>query len=219
MGADDDVDRAVGDALLGRAPAPSAPTRREAWPISTGRPRKRSREGLEVLAREQRRRHDDRHLLAVHRGDEGGAQRHLGLAEADIAADQPVHRPAGARSSSDGVDRRHAGRRSPRRGSARRIRRRGRRAASAPARRASAARRRCLISCAAMSRMRFFSRALRDLPGDAAELVEHRPRRPPRRSGQKLDVLDRQEEPVVAGIEELQAVVRRAGRLDGLQAR
>ena len=26
------------------------------------------------------------------RGDEGGAQRHLGLAEADVAAHQPVHR-------------------------------------------------------------------------------------------------------------------------------
>ena len=61
----------------------------------TGSPRKRSREGLEVLARQQRRRHHDRDLLAVHRGDEGGAQRHLGLAEADVAADQPVHRPAG----------------------------------------------------------------------------------------------------------------------------
>jgi hypothetical protein len=29
---------------------------------------------------------------ARHRRDEGGAQRDLGLAEADIAADQPVHR-------------------------------------------------------------------------------------------------------------------------------
>ena len=52
-------------------------------------------EGLEVLAREQRRRHHHRDLLAVHRRDEGRAQRHLGLAEADVAADQPVHRPAG----------------------------------------------------------------------------------------------------------------------------
>ena len=48
-----------------------------------------------MLARQQRRRHHHRHLLAVHRRDEGGAQRHFGLAEADIAADQPVHRPAG----------------------------------------------------------------------------------------------------------------------------
>ena len=47
-----------------------------------------------MLARQQRRRHDDRGLLAVDRGGEGGAQRDLGLAEADVAADQPVHRPA-----------------------------------------------------------------------------------------------------------------------------
>ena len=32
--------------------------------------------------------------VAGHRRDKGGAQRDLGLAEADIAADQPVHRPA-----------------------------------------------------------------------------------------------------------------------------
>ncbi len=48
-----------------------------------------------MLARQQRRRHDDGHLEALHRRDEGGAQRHFRLAEADIAADQPVHRPAG----------------------------------------------------------------------------------------------------------------------------
>ena len=52
-------------------------------------------ESLGVLARQQRRRHHDGDLLAVHGGDEGGAQRHFGLAEADVAADQPVHRPAG----------------------------------------------------------------------------------------------------------------------------
>ncbi len=61
-------------------------------------------EGLEVLAREQRGRHHDRDLLAVHRGDEGGAQRHLGLAEADVAADQPVHRPAGGEIVEHGGD-------------------------------------------------------------------------------------------------------------------
>ena len=58
-----------------------------------------------MLARQQRRRHDHRDLLAVHRGDEGGAQRHLGLAEADVAADQAVHRPAGRRDRRARVDR------------------------------------------------------------------------------------------------------------------
>ena len=62
-------------------------------------------EGLVVLARQQRGRHDDRDLLAADRGDEGGAQRDLGLAEADVAADQPVHRLAGAEIVEHGVDR------------------------------------------------------------------------------------------------------------------
>ena len=54
-------------------------------------------EGAEVLAGEQRGRDNDRNLGARHRGNEGGAQRHLGLAETDIAADQPVHRAAGGK--------------------------------------------------------------------------------------------------------------------------
>ena len=48
-----------------------------------------------MLARQQGGRHDHRHLLAAIAATEGGAQRDLGLAEADIAADEPVHRPAG----------------------------------------------------------------------------------------------------------------------------
>lgn len=44
-----------------------------------------------MLAGEQGGRADHRHLHPRHRRDEGGAQRHLGLAEADIADDQPVH--------------------------------------------------------------------------------------------------------------------------------
>ena len=68
--------------------------RREACATLTGKPRKRSAKVLAVLPRQQRRRHHDRDLLAVERDRERGAQRHLGLAEADVAADQPVHRPA-----------------------------------------------------------------------------------------------------------------------------
>ena len=51
-------------------------------------------EHLEVLLGEQRRRHQHRDLLAVGERDERRAQRDLGLAEADVAADQPVHRLA-----------------------------------------------------------------------------------------------------------------------------
>ena len=48
-------------------------------------------EGREVLARQQGRGAYQRHLPPAHGHDEGGAQRHLGLAESDVAADQPVH--------------------------------------------------------------------------------------------------------------------------------
>ncbi len=49
-------------------------------------------EGLEVLVREQRRRDENGHLLAVLHGLERGAHGDLGLAVADVAADDPVHR-------------------------------------------------------------------------------------------------------------------------------
>ncbi len=49
-------------------------------------------ERLAVLVREQRRRREDRDLLAVLHRLEGRPHRDLGLAVADVAADQPVHR-------------------------------------------------------------------------------------------------------------------------------
>ena len=49
----------------------------------------------EMLPGEQGGRADQRDLLARHRHHERGAERDLGLAEADIAAHQPVHRLAG----------------------------------------------------------------------------------------------------------------------------
>ena len=45
-----------------------------------------------MLERQHRRRREEGHLLTVHDGLEGGAHRHLGLAVADIAAQQPIHR-------------------------------------------------------------------------------------------------------------------------------
>ncbi|MNH88447.1 hypothetical protein D3C73_409560 [compost metagenome] len=47
-----------------------------------------------MLTRQQGRRTDDGDLLAAHGHDEGGAQGDLRLAEADVAADQAVHRRA-----------------------------------------------------------------------------------------------------------------------------
>ena len=50
-----------------------------------------------MLARQQSGRHHDRHLFAVDRRDEGRTQRDFGLAEADVAANEPVHpEPAAA---------------------------------------------------------------------------------------------------------------------------
>jgi len=46
-----------------------------------------------VLLGEDRRGHEHQHLFALRRSLEGGPQRHLRLAVADITADQPVHRP------------------------------------------------------------------------------------------------------------------------------
>ena len=94
VGADDDVDRALGESPLRLALLGGADHARQLADPDRQADEARG-EGLGVLAGEQRRRHDDRRLLAVDRGAEGGAQRHLGLAEADVAADQPVHRPAG----------------------------------------------------------------------------------------------------------------------------
>ena len=53
-------------------------------------------EGIVVLLGQDGGGHQDGDLLAVHHRFEGGAQRHLGLAVAHIAADQAVHRAAGS---------------------------------------------------------------------------------------------------------------------------
>ena len=50
-------------------------------------------ERVPVLLGEDRGRAEDERLLPVQRGGEGGAHRDLRLAEADVAADEPVHRP------------------------------------------------------------------------------------------------------------------------------
>ena len=60
-----------------------------------------------MLLRQQRGRHQHRHLLAALHGDERRAQRHFGLAEADVAADHAVHRLARAHVLDDRLDRVH----------------------------------------------------------------------------------------------------------------
>ena len=69
-----------------------------------------------VLGREHRRRDEDRDLLAVLGRLERGPQRDLGLAVADVADDEPVHRPDLLHVRLDLGRRRAAGRPSPRTG-------------------------------------------------------------------------------------------------------
>ena len=63
-------------------------------------------ENLKVLFGEQRRRHEQRDLLAIGQRDERSAQRNLGLAEADVAADESIHRAARGQVRDHRIDRR-----------------------------------------------------------------------------------------------------------------
>ena len=94
MGADDDADAAIGEA---RAHDGGFLRRDHARELR--HPYRQSlearRENPEMLAGEQGGGDHHRDLRAGHGGDEGGAQGNLRLAEADIAADQAVHRLAG----------------------------------------------------------------------------------------------------------------------------
>ena len=70
-----------------------------------------------VLLGEDRRRHEHQDLLAVGGRLDRRAQRDLGLAVADVAADQPVHRALGLHVGDHGRRSRRAGRASRGRGS------------------------------------------------------------------------------------------------------
>ena len=50
-------------------------------------------EGVPMLLRENRRRAEDERLSVVHGGSERRPDRDLRLPEADVAADEPIHRP------------------------------------------------------------------------------------------------------------------------------
>jgi hypothetical protein len=81
-----------------------ADLKREISAIFTGHVGEAVAEVLVVLLGQQRGRAQDGDLLAVGHGDEGGAHGDLGLAEADVAADQAIHRLAGFHVLDHGID-------------------------------------------------------------------------------------------------------------------
>ena len=174
-------------------------------------------EGLVMLAREQRRRHDDGHLFALHHREEGGPQRHFGLAEADIAADEPVHRLALGEVVGDGLDARKlvVGLLV---GEARDELIIGALGRGEDGRRLRLARGRDLDQFLRHLADALLHARLAALPGGAAELVEVRARLVGAVARQKLHVLDGQEQLVAALIFEFDAIVGRARRVDGLEA-
>ena len=89
--ADDDVDGAVRQARLD-GPRLGRPHEPGQMPDFDAEPGEAAPERLQMLAHQHGGRRHDRDLLAGKRNGRGGAQGHLGLAEADIAADQAVHR-------------------------------------------------------------------------------------------------------------------------------
>ena len=93
--ADEHVDLAVGEAA--RAPSSCCASVRKRESTSTLHRERREAlgEGREVLLREDRRRAQHHDLLAVLRRLERRADGDLGLAVADVAADEPVHRLVG----------------------------------------------------------------------------------------------------------------------------
>ncbi len=216
MGADDDVDGAVGKPLADLGELGAADQTRRLRHLHREAAEALG-EGLEMLARQQRGRHHHRHLLARQRHDEGGAQRHLGLAEADIAADQPVHRTAGGEIVEHGVDRGAliVGLVIGKAGAELVVEPV---ADGEPRRFAQMALRRDLDEVGRhLEDARLHARLAR-LPGAAAEPVEIDRGLLGAVARQQLDVLDRQEQLVVAGVVDFQAVMRRAGGLDGLEA-
>ena len=90
VGADDDVDLALRGGRQNGLYLLRRPEPRERLDAGT-RLAEPTAEGVEVLLTEHGRRDQDGHLLAVAYRLVGGTDRNLGLAEAHITAEQPVH--------------------------------------------------------------------------------------------------------------------------------
>ena len=171
-----------------------------------------------MLAGQQGRRADDRHLLAAHRHHEGRAQGDFRLAEADIAADQAVHRLAGRQVLQHVVD-----------GAELVVRllvgEAGAELVEHALRRVGLFHRLQLAGGGDLDQalghdpQAFLGLGLATLPGRAAQLVQlHALGIGGAVAGQQVDVLDRQIELGLAAVHQVQAVVRRALDVEGLEA-
>ena len=91
--ADDDVDAALGQPLRGSRFCSAGVRKRLTHSTTNGYSASRCAEGAVVLLGQHGRRHEDGDLLAVVDRLERGPHGELGLAVADVAADEAVHRP------------------------------------------------------------------------------------------------------------------------------
>ena len=171
---------------------------------------------LLVLKRQNRRRREERDLLAVHHRLERGAHRHFGLAVADVAAEQPVHRRRRFHVALDVGDRRLLIERQlvlervlelllPVRIGAERV---------AGHRLARGVELEQLLRHVAH---RLLDLGLRALPRRAAEPIDRRPRR----AGvllHEVEPLDRDEQLVLAGVAQLEELLHAVADADLLQA-
>src|SRR5262245_13392586 len=169
-----------------------------------------------MLASQQRRRNDDGNLLAVHGGRKSCAQGDLGFAETDIPADQSIHGAAQGKLLQNGVygcllilgflvwkagtefvisTVLHG-----------KLRRFPQLSFSCN-----------LNQLASNFANTIFHARFARLPGTAAEPIKLDRRLFRSVAGKKLDILDRQEQLVPAGIVQLQAIVRRSSGLDCAQ--
>ena len=170
-----------------------------------------------MLARQKGGGHHHRHLLAGHDRNEGGAQRNLGLAEADIAAHEAVHGPAPGQIAQHGIDGGELvlGLLVGEAGAELVVKAfRGRKNLAG----AQFARRGGADEAFGDLAHPLLEPGLARLPGAAAEPIELHARLLGAVARQKLDILHRQEQPVAAVIGEEQAIVRGVLHLDGLQA-
>ena len=169
-----------------------------------------------MLAGQQRRRHHDGDLQAVHCGDEGGPHRDFGLAEADVATYEAIHRLARREVALNVVDACRlivgflVGKPRDEFVVGARWRAQGRGLTQS-------AQRRDLDQLVGDLAQAFLQPRLARLPREPAEAVDLAVALVGAIARQQLDVFDRQEQLVAAGIDKLEAVVRRAERGDRLQ--